>query len=667
MQYCGLVEESKMTRHERQCIISTILCGVRNIADCPYKCNSQCKLLGICRIEEKTDEQLSYILSPIDKCVYLEACAGSGKTEVLGMKAAYEISRWQSSKTGIAVLTFTNDAADTIANRIHMFYHTAIPSNHYVGTFSSFVHGYIAQRFGYMFYRTQPEIEDKSFRIIDANIDLYDNQWLQNYKLDFPLSNRQIYANQLIYLSGRRDWFVGYGENSISVTDLYNLEETQKLINSIREKNHNGSLFQLEYLRDKIKDCKLAFFQAGFANFEDMNSIAVKCLRNSEICKAIAQKFPLIMVDECQDLSATELTLLRLLIKAGVKVHYIGDLHQSIYSFKDALPEYFTEHITANSFEKQTLTDNFRSTQNIVNISRNVATITANISGKAESGYNADCFYIEYASEMDAIIAFKELLEERGIQFEKAVILTRNQALKAKISTDVSAALKKNPIIYAIQLWNSHAADSCLQALRLLSGQLQKWYGFQGHSNNFYYPDALCKDAITWRLLLRDVMTELVSISSISNMAGKTYSSWMTENKKQIVTILNTHLEATLNSKLDTSASFMRAVRGTGSEPIGLVNQIDSKELKVETIHAVKGRTFDAVLLMSSADARGKTGYWESWLMPGDEAARIAYVACSRPRTLLCWGVHTLTDGQREKLEHFGLEQYNSSTKEQEF
>lgn len=29
------------------------------------------------RIEEKTDEQLDYILSPIDQCIYLEACAES--------------------------------------------------------------------------------------------------------------------------------------------------------------------------------------------------------------------------------------------------------------------------------------------------------------------------------------------------------------------------------------------------------------------------------------------------------------------------------------------------------------------------------------------------------------------------------------------------------------
>lgn len=87
-----------MTRREKKCALSVVLCGVDDITNCPHKCNGKCKLFGLCRIEDKTDEQLSYILAPIDKCIYLEACAGSGKTEVLGKKAAYEISQWQSKK-----------------------------------------------------------------------------------------------------------------------------------------------------------------------------------------------------------------------------------------------------------------------------------------------------------------------------------------------------------------------------------------------------------------------------------------------------------------------------------------------------------------------------------------------------------------------------------------
>ena len=44
------------------------------------------------RIEEKTNEQLDYIFSPLDQCIYLEACAGSGKTE-----AGIPFPLWQNT------------------------------------------------------------------------------------------------------------------------------------------------------------------------------------------------------------------------------------------------------------------------------------------------------------------------------------------------------------------------------------------------------------------------------------------------------------------------------------------------------------------------------------------------------------------------------------------
>lgn len=75
----------------------------------------------------------------------------------------------------------------------------------------------------------------------------------------------------------------------------------------------------------------------------------------------------------------------------------------------------------------------------------------------------------------------------------------------------------------------------------------------------------------------------------------------------------------------------------------------------METIHSVKGGTFDAVLLLSSPDGRGKTGFWENWLKSSEESGRIGYVASTRPRYLLCWGVSNLSDDQRRELEGMGF------------
>ena len=142
-----------MSREEKLCMVAKTLCGIDDINNCIYMKGETCQKVG--RIKEKTDDQLDYILSSIDTNTYLEACAGSGKTEVLGIKAAYEICRWTSRDSGIAVLSFTNDAADTILDRVMTFYRKPLPSNHFVGTFSSFVHGYIAQKFGYKYYHSR--------------------------------------------------------------------------------------------------------------------------------------------------------------------------------------------------------------------------------------------------------------------------------------------------------------------------------------------------------------------------------------------------------------------------------------------------------------------------------------------------------------------------------
>ena len=650
-----------MTRFEKLSLLSSVLCGTGNIETCPLRNGSTCAKFGSCKIEEKTDEQLDYILSSIDNCIYLEACAGSGKTEVLGMKAAYEICRWTNHDSGIAILTFTNDATNTILERILTFYGKQLPSKHFVGTFSSFVHGHIAQRFGYKFFRKQVEDKDKSFHVVDPEISLYSNQWLQNYALDFPISKKvKLYANQLSYRFGAGDWFCGQGESSTSLTDRYKADETQQIIASLRRNKHNPNLFNYDYLCKKVIECKKKFWKDGFATFEDMNLIAGRCLKDTEICHYLSKKFPLILIDECQDLSQNELRLLSFLIQSGAKVHYIGDLHQSIYSFKDSYPEYCIKHISEHGFMTMHLNDNFRSTQQIVDVSCNIAAITDQISGRVPSRFNGDdCLYFEYTKEADALTMFKKVLAERGIPLSNTAVLTRTQTAKTRLSEGRSFDYEKHPIINSIQLWNDDSPASKAIALKLIGKQIQKWSDFRGRSNNFYFPPELCDDAIAWRLLLRDILVDFCNDDSVCSTDGITYSSWYTSNKQRIVSILNKHLYPVTGKSLDVSARFIKAPSGTASQIIEKINLNSTESMKIETIHSVKGGTFDAVLLMSSQDARGKTGFWENWLVTSEEASRIGYVACTRPRYLLCWGVSTLTSDQRNKLEKIGLKKYD--------
>lgn len=634
-----------MTRDEKINTLARVLSGSKQFT-------SQDKN----RIEEKTNEQLDYIFSPIDQCIYLEACAGSGKTEVLGIKAAYEICKWSSCKSGIAVLTFTNEATATIANRVTAFYGRPFPSSHFIGTFSSFVHGHITQRFGYKFYAADSDKPDKSFRVIDSDTKPYNNRWLKNYKLEFPFPKTKIYASQLNYKMSCKEWFVEQGESSKRIIDLYNEKSCQQYIADIRKRKNAPYLFQFDYLEKQVKACKHKFWNDGFATFEDMNLIASICLGNKAIRGYIAKKFPVILVDECQDLSASELKILSLLIRAGSVVHYIGDLHQAIYSFKDAYPEQFKTHIEAFGFKTMCLSENFRSTQKIVDLSRKIGSINYPITGSVDSRCGgSDCCYLEYKNEKETIATFANILSKFNIPVKNAVVLVRTKNTKKELSSGFPADYKVHPIINAIQLWQQNKPRAQQRALSLLGLQLQKWLGFHGRSNNYYYSEEMCANSVLWRLLLRDIIANFCADSSTVEMDKLTYSSWYSANKDKIINIINHHLWSVGKTLPDIS---IKSPKGTAKQKIDILSAKEESQLRIETIHAVKGVTYDAVLLLSTPNGHGKTGYWENWLNPTDEAGRIGYVASTRPRYLLCWGVSELSSGQRKRLEEMGFAKF---------
>lgn len=648
-----------MTIAEEQNKLAKTLCNVDDIEHCPYFADDICSKFHTCKIREKTDEQLNYILSPNNQCTYLEACAGSGKTEVLGMKAAYEICNWKVKNSGIAVLTFTNEAAAIIVDRVSLFYPHRLSSNHYIGTFTSFIHGYIAQKFGSSLYHKTNTSKDLSFKIIEPRVRIYDNQWLNHYSLNFPLPlTKKLYANQLSFHLSTNSWYINLGDRTIPLREFYNQSEVQELLERMRQCKKNTGLFQFDYLHNQVIKCKEEFMNAGFATFEDMNMIASLCLEKEPIQKKLAQRFPFILIDECQDLSAIELRILKLLQQGGSSIHLIGDLNQAIYSFKDAFPNVLTEHIQQNGFETLQLSNNFRSTQKIVDVSSRIQGISTPLTGNESSLFNGnDALYFEYDKECDVVRHFEEHLKKVNIDFGSAIVLTRNVKHKNLLSTNKSVDYLKHPIINAIQLWSTKEPDSRNKALQLIGFQIQKWAKTTGRSDSYYCPTDF-STVYQWRLTLRDILNDLSTNTTVCNFQNTTYSAWYQSAKDPILEIISNH---TLNvfQRNITSNITLRAPNGTASSKIELITFGENSNVKVQTIHAVKGCSYEAVLLVSTPNALGKAGYWENWINDKQETTRMAYVACTRPKHLLCWAVPKLNEVQRKSIESLGFSKLN--------
>lgn len=151
-----------------------VLCGCNSIPAeigvCKGKLSSKCLKCGYCSIEHLSEQQIAYILEDAISDIYLNACPGSGKTEVVGVKAAYEINRWNDRYTGIAILTFTNSAENELRFRVSSYIGHQVEYPHFLGTFSSWLHGYIANPFLELISGYHNESDsDNSIRVIDTD------------------------------------------------------------------------------------------------------------------------------------------------------------------------------------------------------------------------------------------------------------------------------------------------------------------------------------------------------------------------------------------------------------------------------------------------------------------------------------------------------------------
>lgn len=281
------------------------------------------------------------------------------------------------------------------------------------------------------------------------------------------------------------------------------------------------------------------------------------------------------------------MSVLSFLIGAGAAVHYIGDLHQAIYSFKDSCPEQFLEHLAAHHFETMHLTQNFRSTQRIVDLCRRIGGIDYAISGSVKGKCKCcDCCYVEYKDEEDAIANFIDMLNRFGISTENSAILVRIQSAKQKLSNGFSNDYKRHPIINAIQLWQKNDPAAQQTALSLIAFQLQKWMGFHGKSNNYYFSDEVCSDSVLWRLLLRDIIVKLCADPEITTMDELAYGSWYSGNKEKVVDVIARYLG---NIGQTLPEITIRTPKGTTKQKINQIKLTENKQLRVETIHLVKG------------------------------------------------------------------------------
>ena len=579
-----------------------------------------------------TVEQLDYIeRAKITENVFLNACPGSGKTETIAQRVANEIESWANFPSGIAVLSFTKSAAKEIEHRIKEKIKAQSTYPHFIGTFDSFILKNIVNPLAKDISKYKGENGDYSFKVVN-----YDSQLF--FLTQYNHGHQKISGHQ-VEIDNRTGRFKFHTPN----------KDTNRALNAMVLK---------QWQKDDIYRAKKKCRDAGFLTHKDIEYLAESALTTrtatQDYAKKLAKRFQLIIVDECQDLSFEQLSILKAMMLNGTNLHFVGDLNQSIYEFRDVDPNDIINFITNNGFRKIQLNKNFRSCQKIVNIATNIMksrSIEADFTSPEQS-----CFVLQYKdSPSEVITRFNELTK----QYSNRVLVARgHQTLNQLSVVDSRPEKPAEFLLSSILNFDKTSNISVNQSLIDFSEYIKNKVQLETKSSDYNCPQII-ESELEWRTFLYNSIQYL-----LSNGLKLETSSWTDWCKKFNAVIINLYEQKFILTEiyeaLKKSNLKIQSPSGKASNCISTYHRknhaLDIKFRK-STIHGVKGETHEATMLISNPTRNGTGTHWSHWIEDStSEAARFAYVASSRPKHILVWCVKRLNSSDQKKLESLGFE-----------
>lgn len=118
----------------------------------------------------------------------------------------------------------------------------------------------------------------------------------------------------------------------------------------------------VEIVADQLANLKA---RRHIIDFNDLETHALKALANEEVQTELSDRWRAILVDEVQDISPIQYQILTRLGRDAT-LSAVGDAKQSLYRFRGADPELFSQQIAASE-EHVTLDENYRTIPALVN------------------------------------------------------------------------------------------------------------------------------------------------------------------------------------------------------------------------------------------------------------------------------------------------------------
>lgn len=377
---------------------------------------------------------------------------------------------------------------------------------------------------------------------------------------------------------------------------------------------------------------------------------------------SIRVKFPFIFVDEFQDTNPLQTLLVKLIGKRSTKITVVGDIAQSIYSFQGAKPSDFNDFcIDPEHDNVYSISDNRRSTENIVNFCNFLRQSDNSVTQKSIKAYSSDEIKrISEAKKIHFIIGESD--EKRKIISDVinngAVVLTRAWAAAFDyiqgIDASQAAILKKIYNSYyntPINIRNEIVEQNNVKWVRAFRFIFKLWESFKNGS----FIDMLSAlqiylqiDAkyITPKFIfkLNHILTavfENISDSSITCDIIQSFNNQLlNEEYADLRELFKEGIdEISVFSEQDREDLIYNVTSLRWDTSYKLFTEVFSENSKYMTAHQAKGLEWDKVIVSLTPTRGDKTNISDVFSRPqltmensSNEFVRIFYVACSRAK-----------------------------------
>ena len=587
------------------------------------------------------DETRKNIIKNFDD---VQACPGSGKTTMVAAKLLIIAKKWQSKLQGVCVLTHTNVAKQEIIDRLNQNSDGVklLSYPHFIGTIQEFINKYLAIPF------------------------LRSNDYCVNH-IDDEMCNTKAW-----YLLSRGTRI--YLENKF-ITSLQDLQ--YKFIEGELELNVPGfNSVSMSNSYTELTSAKETLMTSGYYYYHEMYAFANQSIHNNpELLDSIRHRFPVVFIDEMQDTQRFQDVLLNKIFQhENVKYQRFGDPDQSIYSSNSE------ENQTYNTAVLDKVENSHRFGNSIALLAKNLSYNRINLtSNKTEPIlYPHTIFLVDDTSRHNVFNAFARLCEQvipidcfKSIKTVGAVGKRKEDGLTICNYLDSfdkdnnSNKFKPKKLIHyfyeARRLSGGHEAYQMILSGIARCGRINNSELIYSDNSKSLYSTA------SIRKYLKDSNNLINFNVLVKNIVDSSMDEALWDDA--IIRLLNlTGLQASIetqdfiNFESDLQTSSPHNETCSNRVIIDINGRIIENE--VSTIHAVKGETHAATLVLETKNYNFDIGILIEFILNENNVIptgvrkkgfmKMLYVAFSRPEHLLC----ITMDKSRFPSEHISKSNY---------